>query len=352
MPERYISLQILRACAAWFVMFHHYSQVYRDLEAITFLERLFTYYGALGVDIFFVLSGFIMALSLNHRPKTAGGFAWDRIIRIVPAYWIATAVLLCALQLPLWEYVSFLTQWGWQELIYSMLFVPHQHQSGIGIIPILTVGWTLNYEMFFYALLALSLLISTKRAVLVALTVVLALPLIGWTGVNVGPIAGSFLLYEFTFGLLIFQIVVKLGRIHERPLALQIGLTIGCALIALVSSKFKFQFHAADMIIAITLVLSCVSGEAVFRAIPRPAASFLVHLGNLSYSTYLLHVPAMLFVGTWVDQSRDNDPMLIILSVGLTYLLSWANYNLIEQRLSKQLKKLFSSKARKTLPIR
>jgi exopolysaccharide production protein ExoZ len=339
MPERYISLQFLRACAAWSVVFLHYSQIYRDFDAITLLERLFTFYGGLGVDIFFVISGFIMALSLTNRPKTAAGFAWDRFVRIAPAYWVATVVFLIAIQLPLWEHIDFLTQWGWQELIYSVLFIPHEHQAGIGIIPVLTVGWTLNYEMFFYALLALGLLINTKKALPITLVTVLILPVLNKVAFNTGPIAGSFLLYEFGFGLLIFQVAVKLGQIHKRPLVLQIALGVACALIALGALKFKFQFHAADMIVAIALVLGCVCSEAVFHKVPRFITSIFMHLGNLSYSTYLLHVPAMLFVGVWVDRSRDNDPMLIMLSIAVTYVMSWISYTLIEQKLSKALKK-------------
>ncbi len=77
MTEQLVSLQYLRALAAWMVVFHHYVQVFRNFKPEGGIERFFTYYGNLGVDIFFVLSGFIMAYSMSNRKTSAVGFFWS-----------------------------------------------------------------------------------------------------------------------------------------------------------------------------------------------------------------------------------------------------------------------------------
>ena len=147
MTEKVVSLQWLRALAAWMVVFHHYIQVYRDFEPENKIEAFFTYHGSLGVDIFFVLSGLVMAMSISRGHVSAARFCRDRATRIIPAYWLATMVFLAVLPFANWDAVSFLHGSTLRDVLFSMLFIPHEHASGIGYIPVLTVGWTLNFEM-------------------------------------------------------------------------------------------------------------------------------------------------------------------------------------------------------------
>ena len=80
-----VSLQALRALAAWLVVFHHFMQVFFDFHADSLGGHLLSTRGQVGVDIFFVLSGFVIHLSTAGRPLRRSTFLWHRIARIVPA---------------------------------------------------------------------------------------------------------------------------------------------------------------------------------------------------------------------------------------------------------------------------
>lgn len=137
------SIQYLRALAAiWVVLFHqlnHHSWIFRI--------------GSHGVDIFFVISGFIMVAMTDGRGIGPARFLLDRVARIVPIYWLATALCFVAAAAG-WHFYAASARPD--LLIRSLLFVPAINDGGMAW-PTLFLGWTLNYEMFFYALFALSL---------------------------------------------------------------------------------------------------------------------------------------------------------------------------------------------------
>jgi exopolysaccharide production protein ExoZ len=147
-------LQALRGIAAFLVVITH-SGFYVS-------ERLrpgFKYWtrGTSGVDLFFVLSGFVMIYSsvkLFSDPNGWRVFAERRIVRIVPVYWLATTVKLVAL-LAGSSYILH-SQLSVLKEIASYLFLPTRNLDG-EIRPLLGVGWTLNFEMFFYALFTFAL---------------------------------------------------------------------------------------------------------------------------------------------------------------------------------------------------
>jgi exopolysaccharide production protein ExoZ len=154
--DRLFGLQYLRAVAAIGVVAFHGS------EAAGFP----IYAGATGVDIFFVLSGFLMVEITNDRSRPAA-FLRNRIERVVPLYWIATtAMLACGLA------GYFRGDLTLPNTIGSYLFIPIAHPTRGGL-PLLTVGWTLNYEMMFYAIFALALFLPQRRR-MPALSLVLA----------------------------------------------------------------------------------------------------------------------------------------------------------------------------------
>jgi exopolysaccharide production protein ExoZ len=154
MRRKLHALQVLRALAALMVVADHaVSYVATKQEVALSLKNLAWFLGIFGVDIFFVISGFIMIYTSRDLFGTRLGFAkfaYRRIVRIVPLYWLATitaAGLLLRHQFP----SNF-------EIATSLAFVPAVTHPGEALRPILWVGWTLNLEMFFYALFTVSLL--------------------------------------------------------------------------------------------------------------------------------------------------------------------------------------------------
>ena len=111
--------------------------------------------GASGVDLFFIISGFIMWSSTAQRPGDVGGFWTARVIRIVPLYWIYTFLYL------IWYAYNnqISAAFSYSEIVKSLLFIPFRSSFDGSSLPILQAGWTLNNEALFYLIFGLGLLI-------------------------------------------------------------------------------------------------------------------------------------------------------------------------------------------------
>ena len=161
MPHEVKSIHYLRGLAALLVVFHHsIIQLAPVRDHYAHVE-----FGQAGVDIFFVISGFVIYLSNAKGRLGSGEFLKRRIIRIVPLYWLATlAVVAVAVVAPRFFATTTLTA---QDVAQSLLFVPAYSAAFPGQIwPVLVPGWSLNYEMFFYLVFAVGLLVARERLLL------------------------------------------------------------------------------------------------------------------------------------------------------------------------------------------
>ena len=162
------SIQILRAVAACLVVFGHALHETAGIAARTGRPPLNVNVidWGIGVDIFFVISGFIMIYTtaeLFGQPGAMRTFLMRRIIRIVPLYWLMTAgLILTYLLAPKMLNVPIE---GWRSIVTSFFFIPDLRGNG-EVRPIMALGWSLNYEMFFYAVFAVCLLAPLRRAAL------------------------------------------------------------------------------------------------------------------------------------------------------------------------------------------
>ena len=141
------NLQVLRGLAALGVVFYN--------TAFTFNGGVHTEFQ--GVSVFFVISGFIMTYITR---EDSSHFLVQRLIRIVPLYW------LCTLPFVAMRFKGSGRAWADGSIVNiakSFFFIPYQDVNG-DLLPLLGVGWTLNLEMFFYVLFALSLLVSRRWA--------------------------------------------------------------------------------------------------------------------------------------------------------------------------------------------
>ena len=151
-----ISIQILRALAALLVVFHHARYQIRDFEA--FFYGGIWQSGQAGVDIFFVISGFIMWVTTHDRRTTPLQFLTNRIVRIVPLYWLLTLTVAaaCLIAPSLFRGVVLAPE----HVVKSLFFIPDFYPGmPTHIWPLLLPGWTLNYEMIFYVVFAVALLL-------------------------------------------------------------------------------------------------------------------------------------------------------------------------------------------------
>jgi len=329
-----ISIQILRALAAWLVVGHHIVQFLPELVERSALARLFAVYGAYGVDLFFVISGFVIYISSSRKAITPREFLAHRVARVVPAYWIFTA--LTALVLMLDSAFVPLTRLEWPFFLKSLFFVPALNPSGIGRYPLLTVGWTLNYEMAFYLVYFLSMFAPAKfRAPLVFVGILLLNLAVPWLG-GAFVFYGDRIVFEFLFGVMA-GIAHARGAISRTPGWVAILFILGAVAAIATHGARAHHFLYVGLPCAAILIAS-VSYERYFSKYRRFA-----RFGDLSYSTYLCHV-LILSVAVRVHQAgRMAMPVLLVCTVLAVACVSWLTFTCIENRASKSVRRMMAT---------
>lgn len=287
------SIQYLRGAAAIMVVAYH---VFPQLERMG-LERKGPESLSSGVDIFFVISGFVMIYSTSQHTGRGGIiFLRDRIVRILPLYWSLTfAMLLLLLFVPA---VAQTSRFDLAHAIASFLFVPWKHPVQNQFWPVLAPGWTLNYEMFFYVIFSLALNFANgRRTVVVAISCAILLALVCLPlFITVSGIALFYtrsLIVEFGFGMILGELFI---RSKARASNLWwIVILLGAAGLAISPSLRQ----ATGQGIAAGIPASLVVLGALY--VPLNLTGWwerLAHkVGDASYSIYLSHYILMSALG-------------------------------------------------------
>ena len=270
-------IQYLRAFAALAVVAFHAAERTGGHFAI----------GAAGVDVFFVVSGFIMWVISESRPITPAQFFRERLQRIVPIYWAATGVMVAGALAGLFPNLKLTPG----HVLGSLFFVPHRSPSSGEIWPVLVQGWTLNYEMFFYAVFA-GMLFLPSKARLAALTATFVL--LAALGLLVGGSNPFVLTYTNTIILefLLGALIAKLWLVGRMPPP---GIGLGLIAIALLGFAFVgTTFIGFGPLVFGPLATALVVGMlALEKAGTLRHIRSLTYLGDGSYSIYLWHTLAI-----------------------------------------------------------
>lgn len=309
-PDRIYSLQALRAIAALLVLWSHAIDG-AELFSVPHQSHFFhwEHFGPCGVDLFFVISGFIVSLVAARAGRGEGGdrstttlhFLTRRITRVFPLYWILTIVLILE---------GFFGRHGneWQKVAWlpTLFLLPSAHYPTGA--PLLALGWTLLFEIYFYVVLATFLFLSprflVRNTVLFLVAAVLVGALIGierpWLVVGLNP-----MLLEFVFGC---ALGVLFYRTRHRAATLR---RPGAALAAIgaigLLSTIFFGYGSANDAFHILAGRDCwlrvgvwgvpsallVGGMLLWNPVMfSPPARVLVFLGDASFSIYLCTMPA------------------------------------------------------------
>lgn len=287
-----------------------------------------------GVDLFFVISGFIMWVTTATKPITPREFITRRIIRIVPLYWLTTfAMIGCSLIPGMLATLRVTTA----AIVKSLLFIPYDSISFPGHIwPVLEPGWTLNYEMFFYALFTLSLALH-RRIRFGAIVGLLCF--LTFTGFIFGPfrnplaaIYTNTLLLEFAAGILIGNLWIN-GNL--KP-----GVRI--SLFAIISGFFMLGLrqdwlHPLGALLVVAGVLD--------PAISALRSRLLLLLGDASYSIYLTHMFVLGAMGViwrhiFPHASPPSAVLFIFIALIASPAMAWLCYRFIEQQITFRLQRL------------
>ncbi len=276
--------------------------------------------GAAGVDVFFVISGFVMTISLPavfQFENRARVFLWRRITRIVPLYWLATTLKVALILLI--PAVVLHPEVRWTHVIGSYLFIPATNPNGL-IAPVIVQGWTLNYEMFFYVLFALSLALrsSSLRVVIGALSLLGAFGFFYPLGSPPVLVLISPLLFEFLYGILIAQALTRKRIPGTRGSAL-LAIAGWVAILSIFPhllqqsgdiQKWRFVLWGFP---AASIVLGTVGLEPILAA-KLPKWTFAA--GNASYAVYLGQTFVLPVVGIIVSRMPvSRIPALVLILV-------------------------------------
>jgi exopolysaccharide production protein ExoZ len=298
-PE-WISIQVLRGLAALIVVMGHSVGKLKH-EYQTSPEWLLNVWkvSALGVDVFFILSGLVMVLVSNQAASSyqySKKFLLNRIIRIFPIYWIALSLFLL---------LKFIADGGGGTLqlgtlFRSFLLLPVITDDG-KFHPLLGVGWTLIFEMFFYYVFSLLLFKNSFDRVRIITLVFIILSFLGLYTNSSSPFVVFYtspLTLEFASGMIIGLLIKE-----NKLLRVKWGLSIIFLSLLLFGlshlldspyvsfeniNKWRFVFWGGP---AFLLVYGCVSCERLFKHI---LFSVFKKIGDSSYSLYLFHAAVIL----------------------------------------------------------
>jgi exopolysaccharide production protein ExoZ len=270
-----IGLQYLRGVTASIVVLHH----------LYFPE---TQLGPFGVKLFFVISGLVMYYTTSTVPVSPIAFWRQRTIRIVPLYWLFLSLLIVvALVSSTYLRTTELTP---RNVILSFLFIPHFHEvQKFLIAPILIPGWSLNYEMFFYFVFGLALLIRSLACRVFMVGVLLwALVLLG---LRLDPATAVLSTYTNP-ALLLFLNGILLAMIYQTRgidgAALGLILASAGTLLQVLGCPPEIERIETFLGIAPALIVAGILGlETTLRRAP---IVLLRGLGDASYSIYLSHL--------------------------------------------------------------
>jgi peptidoglycan/LPS O-acetylase OafA/YrhL len=294
--HKFAALDGIRGLAAIFVMMRHTSSMW-GFQLV---------HSHLAVDVFFLLSGFVIANSYEAKLAdgrlSVGAFARVRLIRFYPMYLVALALcggLTWMTGLIDGEPVRHAQVIGWGVL--GLFFIP---SAGANILPLLSVSWSLFYELLvnlLYAVVRPAL--STRKLLAICAFAYVALVAagarhgsldMGWVGNALGVVEGlTRAVFGIFLGIALFRLRTRLWALLPQvpPLA---AILVICALICAPSVGPTWILDVLAIPLLPPLVLMAARGEP-------PLARAMTFLGSASYPVYLLHVPAHLAIDLVVD---------------------------------------------------
>ncbi len=291
-----VQLQYLRAVAALMVVyFHSVLQLEKVNPAVNATPFV---YGETGVDIFFVLSGFVMWLTTSGRKTTPVDFARKRIRRIVPLYWLAT--LFSAIVALVAPSILKSTVFDLPHLLASLLFLPWANPADpTTTTPVVVPGWTLNYEMFFYFVFAL--LLPTREAYRLPAMFATFLAIIALCHILPATTATAFygepIILEFVAGAVLGWLYLQKALLPQRWAWVLLAVGFAFLLINEYLVRPEGRFYAWG-IPAIFIVYSAISID--FSKLP--VIGWLNYLGDASYEIYITHAFTLAFLRTVVNR--------------------------------------------------
>lgn len=288
------SIHYLRGVAALLVVAFHLRGIINNAYAQKNLGDLLFFSGPSGVDLFFIISGFIIAYSTAKNPTHARSiFVVKRLFRVYPVYIICLAVF-CLCIVPN-DFQSFIRS----ALLIHLDYTKEAPFFGYSLI---LPAWTLTYELYFYLVFLIAMSISHNHRLMIA-AVMLIVPmaslqvyyngsveLSGFTNLNGNPDIGfikllaSPMLLEFVYGMFFYWAMDYIKKVPHKNIIFFACVSFSvCAFFA----RYRFGYGPLNFgLWAFVLFFGCMVYESGTEIRDNRVLNFL---GDISYSLYITH---------------------------------------------------------------
>ncbi len=360
------ALDGLRGLAILLVMIHHQCV----MQAETSFDHLVLrpmQFGFCGVDLFFVLSGFLITgilLDTKGGRRRFVNFYGRRVLRILPLYYAVVVVSLVILpqfshpKIGNFARITGDEMWYWLHL--SNFSIAHHGAWRHGI---LDISWSLAIEEQFYLVWPLLVFYMPRRKLIATCCILILASLVFRTGLFLGgvqPIANYVLPFCRVDALAVGALIAALAR--ERPSALaslvkpakQVAVVSGLGIIAIMVFGLEDGWRTAVMLTAGFSLLAVFFGASLVLTVNAAPTSltgrvfgsaFLRWLGKYSYALYLFHLPLRAVVRdniygpdqflTWMGSQFPGQLIFFVLSFAITLPIAWLSWHLYEKHFLK-----------------
>ena len=337
-------IQVLRGIASLLVVLFHITGNFSETYHQHWLGNIFLF-GNSGVDIFFVLSGFIITYSNRQyitMPTSIIKFLKKRAIRVFPIYWVV------------------ITFFIFLQIIFPTYYRTHYYLDIVNILNtyflllnhnmVNGVSWTLTYELFFYLLFVIALSVPHKKYTLLLLfayfifllIVPIIIPTISENQNSIIQLLVFPMNIEFLLGIFVVLFLDSFAQKFCIPiLIIGICLFIVSTIISYMNLHIFNSLYNRVLLFGLPsffIILSLVKYELAFSI---KSHNLLLKLGDASYSIYLFHLPLVAAFFKIIAKLHINNPIgLTVLSFGLFIIICYLGiiiYKWIEEPLIKWL---------------
>jgi exopolysaccharide production protein ExoZ len=342
------NIQALRGIAVLSVVFFHLLMIERKYGGSKTILPDFFQFGMFGVDLFFVISGFVMFTVSRGRfqiPKHALRFIYHRVARIYPTYWVySILVLIVFLLKPTWVNNS---QGNQVNILSSFLLLPSE------TLPLVMVGWTLIHEMYFYLIFFIIFLLISERQLFYAIFLwgicVVLLNLSLESSTPALALISHPLTFEFMGGCILASIYYK------KEIKIKNSILLILASLSLLSAIYGYLYYnrVTGQIaplgwwrivifgIPALFMVSCITSAERNGFIMHTS---LILIGDASFSLYLSHGLTMSVIGRmWSAFPSDNVLVNIIMMpilIILVLIVGFISYRVVELPLLRLTRKI------------